>query len=921
MLGWLTSITDPEENVTFYQYDDMGRQTKEVKVTGSGITGKYSDGSTLLQQTHDVDLDLEDFGGSLPDGFSAIWTGAIYIDDPGNVTFFLDNTDYSDLYIDDTYVSSHNSGSGRTKSDGDQVSLTGGWHTITVDFIDYNDEPENDLILKYDTGTGEVVIPPDALFTTQVTTIDYDAVGRVESIIDPNGNETDYLYDNADRLTSETITVDFVPLTRSYIYDDNGNLTQLTDRDERVTTYEYDQLNRLTAEKWYTDQYALDYYPNSPLDTISYEYDEVGNLTAVSDSYATYDYDYDNLNRQMDVSQSITGLTPTIGFDYGYDDASRMTSSSATIGSTDDFANTYDYDRLGNLTMLVQTSQTGGNAVSDKRVDLSYDDTSQMAGTLFWASIFQSNIVAGSQYTYDQAGRLIYIDHTGLAAGSTYAEEYGYAYDNANRLTGFTSLIDGIDATYDYDATGQLTTVDHTDSMVDEAYAYDANGNRTDDIANAAGTFDYTTGDFNRLLSDGTYTYEYDDEGNLVYRYVTNDPGDRTYYTWDHRNRLVHVSEWSGDHEVTIVDYSYDAFNELVAISTEKPFEEGRTRTVFVYDGGQAVLQFDDASEDPTPIDLGADDLSHRYLWNPQAVDQLFADEQVDWSDEEADGEVLWALTDHLGSVGDVVDSNGDLRLHRQFDSFGNVVGETHYNTSGTSVFRGQTGYIDEAFAFTGRWFDKATGLQNNLNRWYDPQIGRWLSEDPIGFAGGDANLYRYVGNQPTGYIDPSGLDPVPGGRGYGGPGSGGFGGGQSGGHGAGGSWGSEPVYDPPSPAAVFWGFWWIPGLCHNSPRISPPGSGSGLVAPGSQPLVPIAVIDPGTGNTPGGVPMPPGYTPAPDVFPPGYNPFYDRTHVLSEYPYNPAPLEPCPPSSPPLYHAFDDPENIFSELIPFDLF
>ncbi len=70
----------------------------------------------------------------------------------------------------------------------------------------------------------------------------------------------------------------------------------------------------------------------------------------------------------------------------------------------------------------------------------------------------------------------------------------------------------------------------------------------------------------------------------------------------------------------------------------------------------------------------------------------------------------------------------------------------------------GQTGYVDEAFAFTGRWFDKATGLQNNLNRWYDPQIGRWLSEDPISFAGGDANLYRYVGNQPTGYIDPNGL-------------------------------------------------------------------------------------------------------------------------------------------------------------------
>jgi RHS repeat-associated protein len=74
------------------------------------------------------------------------------------------------------------------------------------------------------------------------------------------------------------------------------------------------------------------------------------------------------------------------------------------------------------------------------------------------------------------------------------------------------------------------------------------------------------------------------------------------------------------------------------------------------------------------------------------------------------------------------------------------------------NVTAGQTGYVDEAFAFTGRWLDKATGLQNNLNRWYDSNTGRWLSEDPIGFRAGDANLYRYVGNEPTRYTDPSGL-------------------------------------------------------------------------------------------------------------------------------------------------------------------
>ncbi|MBC7078083.1 MAG: RHS repeat-associated core domain-containing protein, partial [Synergistales bacterium] len=59
---------------------------------------------------------------------------------------------------------------------------------------------------------------------------------------------------------------------------------------------------------------------------------------------------------------------------------------------------------------------------------------------------------------------------------------------------------------------------------------------------------------------------------------------------------------------------------------------------------------------------------------------------------------------------------------------------------------------------FTGRPFDTHTGLQNNLNRWYDPAVGRWLSADPIGFAGGDGNLYRYVGNRASYGIDPNGL-------------------------------------------------------------------------------------------------------------------------------------------------------------------
>ncbi len=91
----------------------------------------------------------------------------------------------------------------------------------------------------------------------------------------------------------------------------------------------------------------------------------------------------------------------------------------------------------------------------------------------------------------------------------------------------------------------------------------------------------------------------------------------------------------------------------------------------------------------------------------------------------------------------DLVDYDGNHVSHKTYDSFGVVQDE---------------GAVSILFGYTGRPVDDATGLQNNLHRWYDPAVGRWISEDPIGFGGGDANLYRYVGNQSTTRVDPSGL-------------------------------------------------------------------------------------------------------------------------------------------------------------------
>ena len=255
------------------------------------------------------------------------------------------------------------------------------------------------------------------------------------------------------------------------------------------------------------------------------------------------------------------------------------------------------------------------------------------------------------------------------------------------------------------------------------------------------------------MLTDGTYTYRYDNEGNRTARFVDNDSsgtlnsGDTsiTEYEWDHRNRLTKVTERStyGGAATKIVEYAYDYGQRWVRktldTDADGTIEESQ---LFVHDNGQIVLDFQKTGT----ADAGNSDLAHRYLWGG-SVDDLLADETVD--DGTAD-DVAWALTDHLGSVRDLVVYDPTTQTvsvvkHVVYDAYGNVTSDT------------ATG-VESLFLYTGRPFDPDTELQNNLNRWYDAPTGRWLSTDPIGFEAGDVNLYRYVGNAGPYLNDASGL-------------------------------------------------------------------------------------------------------------------------------------------------------------------
>jgi RHS repeat-associated protein len=127
--------------------------------------------------------------------------------------------------------------------------------------------------------------------------------------------------------------------------------------------------------------------------------------------------------------------------------------------------------------------------------------------------------------------------------------------------------------------------------------------------------------------------------------------------------------------------------------------------------------------------------LSARYLWGP-AVDQLLAQEDV------AGTVVKWMLPDQLGSTRDIVGNSGEVVSHFSYDSFGNV---TLGNLS------------DTRYLYTCQEYDLRTGFYYYDARWYDPRTATFVSLDPMGLRP-DSNPYRYVGNSPTNYIDPTGF-------------------------------------------------------------------------------------------------------------------------------------------------------------------
>jgi RHS repeat-associated protein len=524
------------------------------------------------------------------------------------------------------------------------------------------------------------------------TDTSYDKVGNVTSITDAVGNQNTYTYDRLDRQITDT---NQLGKTRIFSYDAVGNRIKTIDRNGRGIAYNYDVLDRETSENWLNTSNAI-------IKTFAYTYDAVGHLLTSTNPDSKYTYTYDAVDRFTSVDNTGTAGVPAVKFNYGYDTVGNLLTVNDSINGVNVGLTAYTYDLLNRATRLTQS----GTGISNKRVDMAYNAVNRLTGISRFSDLAGTSAIAQTNYAYDNNQRLIQLSHK---KGASTIANYDYSYDGNNRLTRTVSSIDGAND-YSYDATNQLTGASHT-TQTAEAYSYDANGNRT-----SAG---YGTGVDNRLLTDGIYNYAYDDEGNRTRRTETA-TGKVTEYGWDYRNRLTGVlfKDALGVVSKTI-EYTYDVDDRRIGKKID-----GAVTERYVYDGLHIALAFD-----------GAGNQTHRYLYGTE-VDQILADETPT--------RVLWALTDRLGSVKDLVDENGVVLNHINYDSFGRVVSQTDAS-------------VEFRYGYTGREQDAETGLDYYRARYYDPTVGEFISEDPIGFNAGDTNLYRYVGNSPTNWIDPSG--------------------------------------------------------------------------------------------------------------------------------------------------------------------
>ncbi|WP_368268048.1 RHS repeat-associated core domain-containing protein [Enterobacter cloacae] len=615
---------------------------------------------------------------------------------------------------------------------------------------------------------GQLIASEDA--EGNITCREWNNAGLLSAVIHPDGSRESLVWNERGQLTGwrdplesevswaynalglPVSLTDRIGRVRQWRYDPRGNLLRLDNGNGAEYRFTYDAVGRPLSEtrpdetvrhmEWDARGFlcALEENGRPAADggiarrVQQFSYDDSGLLIGRTQRHAEYRYVRDLSGQITRIRRTPTAEGVALGIEsdeiaYRHDAAGRVLSESGINGAVG-----YEWDALSNLTGLTLPGEQklawlhyGSGHVSAIRFG-------QQLVTEFTRDRLHREVRrtqgAREQFRqYDSLGRRT-LQRSELSTDVTLPEqailERLYRYTARGELSGVSDTLRG-EVDYGYDAEGRL--LKHYEARQGHSraqFSYDA-------ADNLAANDDAVPVTDNRLQHWQALFMKYDHWGNLVSR---RNGLYEQHYAYDAENRLV-SARGTGPEGRFEARYHYDALGRRTRkiVTTA----HGTTETRFLWQGYRLLQEQQQTG------------LCSTYIYDPNEAWSPMA--RVDHLRDQSSGEIYWFNTDLNGAPLEVTDERGAVRWSGQYGSFG----EVRHQSEGFSRVVNRTAMAHQPLRYAGQYADCETGLHYNLFRYYDPQVGRFIVQDPIGLAGGNLNLYHYAPN-PLVWIDPMGL-------------------------------------------------------------------------------------------------------------------------------------------------------------------
>ncbi len=739
----LEKMQDPEGNSLASVYDEFGRVISFTDKDGAKTTYSYAADKPTHPNFHSIQTEVNPLGHQTDFVHDSNGNIATVSDPLRNAVSFLRDERGLPLAVRDDEGTIARM---RWSDDGDLVeerTSKGGRLIYTYDLFGRitSEQREQEGVTRYVYDALDQLVEvkhPDG--TT--TKLAHDVEGNLTRFIDPVGRSTGWYFGTSP-----------FPLRRNnpdgsvfnYRYDTELNLVQLRNEVDEVYRLDYDADGNLSREVGFDGR------------TQSFHYDGAGNVIRSTDGHREHNFTRDPLGRLLS-RRSSDGQSAS----YAYDAAGQMTKADnparnlafgydarglMTVETQDSFSTTHTYSTRGQRTATV---------LPDGRyVKFGYDQDGSFASLRFLdrgvLSIRRDQMgrekerQAGNvlqRTDYDPQGR---INQQRAVKGGQTNPIFGrsYSYDPSGLISEIRDSARGIKR-YQYDSREQLRAVIGDRP---EVFSFDPAGNILGDVVNP----NDASVQGGRLLMQGDNHYTYDDAGNRI-RLERGWGGINSFdYQYDHQNQLINVTETTPGRQ-KITRFAYDALGRRVskhhredkrlprAANAVPPPDEDLPDTLIKEEVTWFLWNGDVLLAEGTGNATGADDpLELVYVYEP---DSFRPAAQIRRYAPDQQGEVLIYWLDHLGTPQEITNESGELVWQVALKAWG-------------GVDRSLIEVVGNNLRFQGQYHDVETGLHYNRFRHYDPAVGCFVNQDPIGLLGGET-AYAYA-NNPVDWIDPLG--------------------------------------------------------------------------------------------------------------------------------------------------------------------